>query len=57
MQVRVHAEVVNVESGMHQTTNTFNFTFVTLDGSEVMKIMPKTYGGNLNDPGSLIKQF
>jgi len=47
MQVRVHAEVVNIEKGTQDTTNTFYFTFLSGDGKTVRKVMPKSYGDGM----------
>lgn len=42
--MRVHAEVVNPETGKQKTTNTFHFTFKNRYG-DVPNVMPMTYAG------------
>lgn len=45
MQVSVDAQVLDVETGHSELTNTFQFTFES-DGKEVPIVLPKTYEGN-----------
>ena len=44
LQVHVHAEVLNPDTGTRNTTNDFHFTFDTGDPN-VSQVMPKTYAG------------
>jgi acyl-coenzyme A thioesterase 9 len=41
LQVKVHAEVVDPKTGVHQTTNVFHFTFY--NKSDVPQVVPKSY--------------
>jgi acyl-coenzyme A thioesterase 9 len=41
--VRVVAEVEDYKTGAKNTTNVFYFTFKTLDGAEVPKVIPRSY--------------
>ncbi len=45
MQVQVHAEVVDPNTGLHNTTNVFNFTYY--NEQDVPSIVPKSYAGKL----------
>ena len=48
MQVIVHAEVVNAETGQRDTTHVFHFTFKNRSGP-VPPTMPHSYAGELAD--------
>ncbi|MGH0153537.1 UNVERIFIED_CONTAM: hypothetical protein FKN15_024722 [Acipenser sinensis] len=45
IQVRVHTEVFDSQSGKHNTTNIFHFTFCS--EKEVPQIVPKSYGESM----------
>ncbi|XP_042312942.1 acyl-coenzyme A thioesterase 9, mitochondrial isoform X2 [Sceloporus undulatus] len=45
IQVRVHSEVYDPDSRVHQTTNVFHFTFML--ETEIPVIVPKTYGESM----------
>uniref|UniRef100_A0A914VKD6 SHSP domain-containing protein n=1 Tax=Plectus sambesii TaxID=2011161 RepID=A0A914VKD6_9BILA len=48
MQLRVHAEVVDPETGKQETTNTFHFTFGTRDKNvSVSTVVPMTYADGM----------
>lgn len=42
LQVKVHAEVVNSTTGIHETTNIFHYTFAT-EGITLSTVMPRSY--------------
>jgi len=43
IQVRVHAEVLKPTEARGETSNVFYFTFGTLNGESVPRVMPRTY--------------
>ncbi|CAF0935146.1 unnamed protein product [Didymodactylos carnosus] len=43
IQTRVHAEVVDSETGNRQTTNVFYFVFSTTDHKQLPSVVPKSY--------------
>ncbi|NWR86776.1 ACOT9 thioesterase, partial [Furnarius figulus] len=45
IQVRVHSEVYDANTGEHHTTNIFHFTFTS--ENEVPRVVPKTYGESM----------
>lgn len=46
LQLMVNAEVVQPWQGIHETTNTFHFTFKSADG-DVPVVVPKSYGESM----------
>ena len=47
LQVRVHAEAMDPETGHHETTNIFYYTFTT-NADPVPTIIPKSYAGKFS---------
>ena len=43
LQLKVHAEVVDPKTGVHETTNVFHYTFCTM--AAVPPVIPKSYAG------------